>query len=118
MIYADIHTHTAFSPDSHADMADMLERAVALGLKIYGVSEHFNYDYDRLHLQIDGKEVPPIDEAAYFSRAQQLQAACAGKLLFLVGAEFGFDHSPRALERYMRTAEEYRPDFIVNSIHP
>ena len=117
MIYADIHTHTAFSPDSHADMADMLERAVALGLKIYGVSEHFNYDYDRLHLQIDGREVPPIDEAAYFSRARQLQAACAGKLLFLVGAEFGFDHSPRALERYMRTAEEYRPDFIVNSIH-
>ena len=49
MIYADIHTHTAFSPDSRADMADMLERAVALGLKIYGVSEHFNYDYDRLH---------------------------------------------------------------------
>lgn len=117
MITADIHTHTTFSPDGRSDIADMIGRAVQLGLTVYGVSEHFNYDYDRLHLQIDGQEVPPIDERAYFTRARQLQREYAGKIELLVGGEFGYDHDPRALERYIRTAEEYRPDFIINSIH-
>lgn len=117
MIYADIHTHTTFSPDGRSGIRDMIERARAIGLKIYGVSEHFNYDYDRLQLEIDGQQVPPIDEEAYFSCIRPLQREYAGKLRLLAGAEFGYDHDGRTQERYARTAERYKPDFVINSIH-
>ena len=117
MIYADIHTHTAFSPDGRSGIRDMIGSAINAGLKIYGVSEHFNYDYDRLELEIDGQRVPPIDEDAYFSCIRMLQKEYAGKIRLLAGAEFGYDHDSRTQERYARAAEKYAPDFIINSIH-
>ena len=89
MILTDIHTHTKFSVDGRSDIRDMIHRAVSLGLTYYGISEHFNYDYDRLRLQIDGELVPPIDEKAYFSCARKLQKEYSNKLTLLVGAEFG-----------------------------
>ncbi len=117
MIKADMHTHTKFSPDGRSDMVAMIERAIALGLTHYGISEHFDYEYERMHYRIDGKPVPPIDAPAYFARARALQQRYADKIRIFVGAEFGFDHDSRMLERYCQTAELYRPDFIINSVH-
>lgn len=117
MIRADIHTHTTFSPDGRSGIEEMIARARELKLDIYGVSEHFNYDYDRMDLRIDGQAVPPIDEEAYFARARALQEQCGGGMRLLVGAEFGYDHDSRALARYCAAAERYKPDFIINSIH-
>lgn len=117
MILTDIHTHTAFSPDGRDGIEKMTARAAELGISYYGIAEHFNYDYDRLRLTIDGKAVPPIDEEAYFACARILQKKLKGRLTLLVGAEFGFDHTGEALERYLRTQEKYSPDFIVNSVH-
>lgn len=117
MILTDIHTHTAFSPDGRSGIEEMTARAIALGITYYGIAEHFNYDYDRLRLTIDGQAVPPIDEEAYFSCARKLQKRLKGRLTLLVGAEFGFDHTGEALERYLRTQEKYEPDFVVNSVH-
>lgn len=117
MISADIHTHTKFSADGTCDMEDMIKTAISLGLEYYGISEHFNYEYDRLHLKIDGEEVPPIDEKAYFTRARAMQKKYAGKINLLAGAEFGFDDNSRTQERYIQTVEKYKPDFVINSIH-
>ena len=117
MITADIHTHTTFSPDGRSSIEEMIARAQERKLEIYGISEHFNYDYDRMDLRIDGQAVPPIDEEAYFTRARALQRQYAGTLQILIGAEFGYDHDSRSLTRYCRTAEKYKPDFIINSIH-
>lgn len=117
MIRADIHTHTTFSLDGRSGIEEMIARARELKLDIYGVSEHFNYDYDRMDLRIDGQAVPPIDEEAYFARARALQKQCGGGMRLLVGAEFGYDHDSRALARYCAAAERYKPDFIINSIH-
>ena len=117
MISADIHTHTKFSADGTCDMEDMIEAAISAGLEYYGISEHFNYEYDRLHLKIDGEEVPPIDEKAYFTRARSMQKKYAGKIKLLAGAEFGFDDNSRTQERYIQTVEKYKPDFVINSIH-
>ena len=114
---ADIHTHTTFSPDGRSTTEQMIARAEELNLDYYGISEHFNYDYDRLELKIDGEAVPPIDEKAYFTHTRRLQKALKGKLNLLVGAEYGFDHDSRSQERYQRTTETYKPDFIINSVH-
>ena len=56
MIRTDIHTHTKFSADGRNSIEEMIAAAMQKGLAWYGISEHFNYDYDRLHLTIDGQE--------------------------------------------------------------
>ncbi len=117
MITADIHTHSTFSDDGRSDIKDMIEAAIREGLHTYGVSDHFNYDYDRLHLKIKGQTPRPIDEKAYFSCIRALQREYKDKIFLLAGAEFGFDHNTRTQERYLCTAEKYKPDFIVNSTH-
>ena len=117
MIRTDIHTHTKFSADGRNSIEEMIAAAMQKGLAWYGISEHFNYDYDRLHLTIDGQKVPPIDERAYFTRARELQKQLRGKLHLLVGAEFGYDNANSTLQRYIETEQEYSPDFVVNSVH-
>lgn len=117
MIRTDIHTHTKFSADGRNSIEEMIAAAMQKGLAWYGISEHFNYDYDRLHLTIDGQEVPPIDERAYFTRARELQKQLRSKLHLLVGAEFGYDNANSTLQRYIETEQEYSPDFVVNSVH-
>lgn len=117
MLLTDIHNHTTFSSDGRNSMEDMLATALGKGLAYYGVADHFNYDYDRLHLTEYGKPVPPIDEAAYFARGRKLQQEYAGRMRVLIGAEFGYDHSTRVQQRYAETEQTYRPDFVVNSVH-
>lgn len=117
MLRTDIHTHTAFSADGRSSIDEMIATAIEKNIAYYGIAEHFNYDYDRLHLSIDGREVPPIDEEAYFTRARALQRQLKGKLHLLVGAEFGYDNENSALQRYIDTQEKYSPDFVVNSVH-
>lgn len=117
MITADIHTHSTFSDDGRSDIRDMTEAAIREGLQTYGVSEHFNYDYERLQLKIKGQTPRPIDEKAYFTCIRALQREYKGRIALLAGAEFGFDHDTRTQERYLCTAEKYKPDFIINSIH-
>lgn len=117
MIRTDIHTHTKFSADGRSTIDEMIGKALELGLSWYGIAEHFNYDYDRLRLTIDGQPVPPIDEKAYFTRARKLQKQLNGKIRLLVGAEFGYDNANSTLQRYMETEQKYSPDFVVNSVH-
>ena len=117
MLRTDIHTHTAFSADGRSSIDEMIATAIEKNIAYYGIAEHFNYDYDRLHLSIDGREVPPIDEEAYFTRARALQRQLKGKLHLLVGAEFGYDNENSALQRYIDTQEKYSLDFVVNSVH-
>ena len=42
----DMHSHTTFSHDGHNTPAEMLAAAQKQGVAFYGVSEHFDYDYD------------------------------------------------------------------------
>ncbi len=117
MIETDLHTHSFFSADGRCSLDDLIGQAISVGLRQFGISEHFNYDYDRLHLEIDGEPVPPIDEAAYFAAARAARERYAGKIDLYIGAEFGYDHDPRTQERYERTRKTYRPDYVINSVH-
>ena len=117
MIDTDIHTHSKFSADGRCTFDELVEYAIGIGLKHFGVSEHFNYDCDRLQLIIDGALLPPIDERAYFTYARAAQKRYRGKIALYVGAEFGFDHDSRTQERYLRTEREFCPDYVINSVH-
>lgn len=117
MLLTDVHNHTSFSPDGRNSMEDMLATAYKKGLAWYGIADHFNYDYDRMHLTEDGKPVPPIDAAAYFKRGREMQKEYEGRMHVLIGAEFGYDHPTRVQQRYIETEQRYKPDFVVNSVH-
>ncbi len=117
MINTDIHTHTTYSADGKGRIEDMVERAISLGLSHYGISEHFDYDYDRLKLKIDDAPVPPINARAYFLHIRALQKRYRKKICLLAGAEFGFDHDSRTQERYIRAQKKFKPDFVINSVH-
>ncbi|HIR22608.1 MAG TPA: histidinol-phosphatase HisJ family protein [Candidatus Scatosoma pullicola] len=117
-ILTDVHTHSTFSADGKSPLSDMLATAYGKGLGIYGISEHFDYDYLVNGIPFYGGEAATYtDPDAYFPAARALQAEYAGRMEVLVGGEFGYADNPKAWGLYAALAEKYRPDFVVNSVH-
>lgn len=117
MILSDLHTHTTFSPDGEGKIENMIETAISKGVKYYGISEHFDYDYIALDIKIDGKTIPFIDDDAYFKKARVLQQKYKNDIDLLVGCEFGFNDDENTLKMYEDVIKKYSPDYIVNSVH-
>ncbi len=118
MIKIDVHNHSRFSADGIDSLEDMVAEARRKGVRYYGVSDHFDYDYRALRLKIRGEEIPYIDEAAYFSAARALQTRVSDEnFRLLVGGEFGFSPLARCTEEYGETIGKFQPDFVVNSVH-
>ena len=114
----DMHTHTTFSHDGVDTPAIMLSEALKRNIAFYGVSEHFDYDYDQSIMTEEVRqETKNGDEDAYFHELRHLQEDYEGMMNVAVGAEFGYCENPAVQQRYMETYEKYRPDFIINSVH-
>jgi len=114
----DVHTHTAFSPDGKSSVEEMLKTAFEKGAAYYGISEHFDYDYKTDKLRFYGGGEPVYtDPKLYFSRAHVLKEDYSGRMRVLVGGEFGFTENPAAAPLYRELIENYKPDFVVNSVH-
>ena len=114
----DVHTHTTCSHDGRNTPAEMLAQAQKQGIAFYGVSEHFDYDYDVSKLS---KELYDYtrngDVGEYFHALRHLQEDYAGVMNVLVGAEFGYSENAEVQGRYALTYEKYRPDYVINSVH-
>ncbi len=115
----DMHTHSfPASHDAKNGLKEMLAAAQAQGLAFYGVSNHFDYDYDlSLMDEKERKEVLNGDEEEYFHEARHLQEDYEGVMNVAVGAEFGFADDRLVGGRYAATYEKYRPDYVINSVH-
>ena len=114
----DMHTHSTYSHDGQNDLKDMLAKAQELGVGFYGVSEHFNFDYDLSKFTADivallSRERPE----EYFHGARHLQEDYEGVMNVLVGAEFGYSDDKAVMERYQEVVKRYAPDYIINSVH-
>ncbi len=115
----DVHTHSDFSADGKAPLAEMVARAKALGLGYLGVSEHFDFEYLAETIVIDGKLITgTTDAAAYFSEIRRLQKTQNGNgFTLLAGAEFGYHPADECIRAYLGIERDYAPDFVVNSVH-
>ena len=114
----DLHTHSFFSQDGHAALPAMLARAKELGLKYYGISDHFDYDYDRFQIKVKGAPVKLINEEAYFALVRALQKDCENTgFTFLAGCELGFADDGDCNARYRDMVHRFQPDFVINSVH-
>ncbi len=109
----DVHTHGIFSFDGKYPINEMIEAACQKGLEYYGISEHFNYDYLPQINHWQG----PTDVSGYFQNARRCQAEYAEKIHFLVGCEFGFTEDEKTYEEYRQVIQEYKPDYVINSVH-
>ena len=114
----DMHTHTTFSHDGRNTPAEMLAAAQKQGVAFYGVSEHFDYDYDTSLMDEDEyKATRNGDEEEYFHALRHLQEDYEGVMNVAVGAEFGYSEEEKVQGRYALTYEKYRPDYVINSVH-
>ena len=114
----DLHTHTTYSHDGKNTPAQMLAAAQRAGLAFYGVSEHFDYDYDETLLSEElYKHTRNGDPAEYFHALRHLQEDYEGVMNVAVGAEFGYSDKAEVQGMYALTYEKYRPDFVINSVH-
>ena len=114
----DVHTHSTFSHDGQNSLGEMLAAALEKGVAFYGVSEHFDYDYDIS--KMSKEEFESTRNAApedYFHAARHLQEDYEGCMNVLVGAEFGYSDEEKVKKLYQETYEKYRPDYVINSVH-
>ena len=114
----DVHTHTTYSHDGQDELRVMLDAAMKKSLTFYGISEHFDYDYDVT--KMDAEEYAHTrnaDPETYFHAARQAQEDYAGALNVLVGAEFGYSNKAEIQAMYLETYDKYRPDYVINSVH-
>lgn len=114
----DLHTHTTFSHDGLDTPAEMAKAAHQKGFTFYGISDHFDYDYDdAIMTKEEFLQTRNGDPDEYFHTLRHLQEDYEGAMNLFVGAEFGFAPDQKVQKKYLATYEKYRPDFVINSIH-
>ncbi len=115
----DMHTHSKpASHDATDTLSAMLEEAQKKGVAFFGVSNHFDYDYDTEKMSPEEyASTRNGDEGEYFHSARHLQEDYEGVMNVAIGAEFGYSEDEKVQGRYALTYEKYRPDFVINSIH-
>ncbi len=106
----DIHSHTIFSFDGRQQPEEAVKRAIELGCKVLGFSEHLDYDY-----VVNGMEVSLTDVEAYFKTFLQLKEKYAGRITLLCGLECGYDSKAQCL--YEQIFKKYPFDYCINSVH-
>ena len=102
MILADLHTHSGFSVDGRDSMAALCSGALAAGLDVLCVTDHYD-DYSTF---------VPADYMASFERTRD---AYAGRLDFLFGVELGEGHLSRKASGDLTGTLPF--DFVLGSCH-
>ncbi len=115
----DMHAHTyPSSHDGQNSLRETLAAAQKKGFAFFGVSNHFDYDYDVSKMsERERKAFANGDEEEYFHEGRHLQEDYEGVMNVAIGAEFGYSDDPSVGGRYAATYEKYRPDYVINSVH-
>ena len=108
---ADCHMHTSFSTDSKARPEEMIERAIALGMKEICITDHYDMDYPRNPRT--GEKEFQLDTPAYQAKIRELQERYRDRIQIRFGVELGLQaHLKKQMEEYVR-----RYDGGVTQIH-
>jgi histidinol-phosphatase (PHP family) len=108
-MYSDFHVHTKFSGDSQADVKQVIERAVCLGMKHLCITDHqdFDYPYDDVDFEFNTDQ--------YFKELSEWKEYFKGKIDLRIGVELGLQpYLKKRLEKYVSA---YPFDFIIGSSH-
>ncbi len=122
MLPMDCHTHTSYSPDSDAPLSAMLDRAQAIGLQAYAVTDHI--ELCRFWPQ-GYYGTQPRNEEDFFDYAALYEASVAAfcaererrntQMQLVCGIELGEPNADFALAESV--LKDCRLDFAIASLH-
>ncbi len=108
MLLADYHCHTNYSNDSKASMKQMIEGAIAKGLKEIVLTDHVDY-------LADGSEFPyQIDYDKYIQELEEMRAHYKN-IRITLGVETGL--GPHLVKHFETFLKKYPFEFIIGSSH-
>lgn len=101
--------HTDFSTDANSTPREMVEGAIAKGLKTICITDHMDKDYSE-----DPAEFV-FDADAYFDTLKALKEEYRGKIDVRIGVELGLQ--PHLGAFYKELVNQYPFDFVIGSVH-
>ena len=114
MILADYHMHSHHSGDSTAPMKDMIEKAIALGLKNICFTEHMDMDYPDCYEGVTS-ETFFLDTDSYKKECLELSSLYKDKIDVGFGVELGVQ--PQVADDNYNYVKKYGFDFVIASVH-
>ncbi|MDF2542073.1 MAG: hypothetical protein K0S47_1791 [Herbinix sp.] len=111
MIIADYHVHSNFSSDSTAPMEDMIDKALALGLKKLCFTDHMDIDYP----VVQNGYTFTFSLEEYIQKLLDLKELYLSKIELMIGVELGLQ--PHLKDQLNAFAKSYPFDFIIGSTH-
>lgn len=109
MIQADVHMHTNFSHDSESSPEQMVEGAIAKGLKVLCFTDHYDKD------NTDWGQEDIFDPETYFLKMQEVREKYKEKIDIRIGVEIGLQ--PYLGDYYKEFVKKYPFDFVIGSVH-
>ncbi len=110
MGFYDCHTHSVFSFDGKATLAEQCQSALDKGLTGICLTEHFSVDSRDVSFGV-------LDYKAYHEEIECLREKFAGRLYIGRGLEIGEPHLPQCREALSAELQGMQLDFIIGSIH-
>ncbi len=102
----DLHNHTTRCNHAKGSMQSYIERAIELGIEIYGFSEHAPMDFDE-HYRLKFNEMQ-----LYENDVKNLQEEYKDKIKILLGYEV--DYLQGHLDQHVLKA---KVDYLIGSVH-
>ena len=113
-ITADYHVHSYFSGDSDAPMEQMVQSAIAKGLKHICFTEHMDLDFP-----YDGTRDEPgkweVNADSYLYELLKMRDKYSDRIEIHFGVEIGLQ--PQCVRQNLIFAREHEYDFIIASSH-
>lgn len=112
-ILSDFHLHSSFSGDSQADMEEMVQKAISLGIKNICFTEHMDLNFPVTDDCPAGYFEVNVD--AYLYDLLRIRNKYVNDIYIAFGLELGLQ--PDIIRQNVRVAKEHDFDFIIGSQH-
>jgi histidinol-phosphatase (PHP family) len=106
----DYHSHSFFSDDSDTPLTDMIEAAIAIGIKELAITDHYDPDYPDRNFPFD------LDFTHYHEALIAAEKKYSKKIKIIKGIEIGIQHGDTH-EKCAKAATAFPYDFILGSFH-
>lgn len=111
MYFCDIHTHTKVSSDSRAELSDMAQSAIGVGLQELCVTDHCDL------LGLDGEPITTFDWPAAKAQYHAVKKEVGSTLNLRLGLELGSAPFDPEVARSILTQGGEKLDFVLGSLH-
>ncbi len=112
-IKADFHLHSSFSGDSEADMEQMIQKAISLGLKDISFTEHMDLDFPVTEETPEGLFECNVD--SYLYHLLSVRNNYINDINVRFGLELGLQ--PEINRKNVKVVKDHDFDFVIGSIH-